>query len=275
MATEWFYTTNKQQMGPVSWKELLELAEVGILKPHDLIWTEGMDDWVKASNQKGLFANSGAEEAVSAGKKSSYTQPKPPPGRRTRRADDDEEEEDEEDDKEAKRKARKRAEARAKTSVGIKIGLILAAVVFVMLFLSCAGAVLLWLSFRGAGNNPPQKMDNPPMGNPPPKAGPRVQSYTVRNLFQDRIHEKRFNFQQGQKVVITSTNNLTFPNTDVDLRILRGNDQNPFAWDDRLPEQDRNCRVEFIVPATDSYVVRVVNLGPGMARTCDVRIEEH
>src|SRR6266852_1392226 len=106
MATEWFYTTNKRQMGPVSWKELLELAEGGILKPHDLVWTEGMDDWVKAINQKGLFANSGAEEAVSAGKKSSYTQPKPPPGRRTRRADDDEE--DEEDDNEAKRKARKR-----------------------------------------------------------------------------------------------------------------------------------------------------------------------
>ena len=27
MAVEWFYTTSKQQMGPISWKELLELAQ--------------------------------------------------------------------------------------------------------------------------------------------------------------------------------------------------------------------------------------------------------
>src|SRR5262249_18517438 len=133
MATEWFYTTNKQQMGPVSWKELLELAEVGILKPHDLVWTEGMNDWVKAINQKGLFADRRAEQGVSAGKSPSYPQPKPPLGGRTRRADDNDEEEDEEGHREAKRRARRREEARAKTSVGIKVGLILAAVVFVLL----------------------------------------------------------------------------------------------------------------------------------------------
>src|SRR6516162_1973433 len=112
MATEWFYTTNKQQMGPVSWKELLELAEVGILKPHDLVWAEGMDDWVKAINQKGLFADdAGAIEAT--GKKSSYPKAKPPPGRRTSRIDDDDED-DEEDEREAKRTNRKRQEARAR-----------------------------------------------------------------------------------------------------------------------------------------------------------------
>jgi hypothetical protein len=251
MATEWYYTTDKRQMGPVSWKELLELAEGGHLQPHDLVCTEGMDDWVKAINQKGLFADSGAEEAVSAGKKSSYTQPKPPPGRRTRRADDDEDE----DDNEAKRKARKRAEARAKTSVGIKIGLILAAVVFVLLFLSCGGSVLLWLSLRGGGD------------------GPRKENYTIFNLNQNAHNDRRFNFKQGQRVVITSTNQLSRQDTDVDLRIFRGNDAMPFAFDDRLPHQDRNCRVEFVVPANDSYRVVVVNLGPGMANRCDVAID--
>lgn len=249
MATEWFYTTNKQQMGPVSWKELLELAEVGILKPHDLVWTEGMGDWLKAINQKGLFADSGAGEVVSAGKKSSYTEPKPPPGRRTRRADEDD---DEEDPKEAKRKARKREEARAKTSVGIKVGLILAAVVFVLLLLACGGSLVLWLSLRGGD-------------------GPRRETYTIVNLNQK--DERRFNFKQGQRVVITVTNQLSRPDTDVDLFVFRGNDGGPFAFDRQLPQQNPNCRVEFVAPGNDSYRVVVVNLGPGMANRCDVVID--
>jgi hypothetical protein len=253
MATEWFYTTNKQQMGPVSWKELLELAEVGILKPHDLVWTEGMDEWVKAINQKGLFAD-GAEGIESTGKKSTYSKAKPPPGRRASRTDDDEDEE--EDDKEAKKKARKREEARAKTSVGIKIGLILAAVVFVLLVLACGGAVLIWLAVRGVGGD-----------------GPRKESYTIFNLNANGQNMKRFTFKQGQRVVITSTNQLSRPDTDVDLHIFRGNDANPIAVDVRLPHQDRNCRVEFVVPANDSYRILVVNLGPGVATRCDVAID--
>ena len=260
MATEWFYTTNKQQMGPVSWKELLELAEVGILKPHDLVWTEGMNDWVKAINQKGLFADVSAKEGVSAGKKPVYSQPKPPPGRRTPRADDDADEDDEEDYKAAKRKARKREEARAKTSVGIKVGLILAAVVFVLLVMACGGGVLLWLSLRGGGGG---------------GDGPRRETYTISNLNQGGENTRRFNFKQGQRVVITSTNQLSLPNTDVDLRVFRGNDVMPFVFDDRLPQQDRNCRVEFVVPGNDSYRVLVVNLGPGMAKRCDVMIDVH
>src|SRR2546421_607851 len=85
MATEWFYTTNKQEMGPVSWQELTELVQAGILKPHDLVWTEGMDDWVKAINQEGLFTDADGNEKVTA-KKSAYAPAaKPPPGRRTKR----------------------------------------------------------------------------------------------------------------------------------------------------------------------------------------------
>jgi hypothetical protein len=56
MAAEWFYTTNRRQMGPVSWRELRDLADAGVLKPHDLVWSEGMSDWIKAINQEGLFA---------------------------------------------------------------------------------------------------------------------------------------------------------------------------------------------------------------------------
>src|SRR5262245_42960063 len=118
MSTEWFYTTNKQQMGPVTWNELRELADGGILKPSDLVWTEGMAEWVKAINQSGLFAD--GDEARPQAKKAAYTEAKPPPGRRSKRTEE-EDEEDEEDEREQKRQARKRAQERTKMAVGLKI----------------------------------------------------------------------------------------------------------------------------------------------------------
>jgi hypothetical protein len=48
---EWYYTTNKQQMGPVSLEELRQLANNGVVQPADLVWREGMSDWVRASTQ--------------------------------------------------------------------------------------------------------------------------------------------------------------------------------------------------------------------------------
>jgi hypothetical protein len=55
MAAEWFYTTNRQQKGPVSWRELRDLADAGVLKPGDLIWCQGMPAWIKAGEQADLF----------------------------------------------------------------------------------------------------------------------------------------------------------------------------------------------------------------------------
>ena len=154
MSAEWFYTTNKQQMGPVTWDELRDLAEVGILKPHDMIWSEGMDEWVKAIQQSGLFADADAEVSASAtGKKrSSYADPKPPPGRRRRKIDD----EDEEDEKEAKRKARKREEDRAKMGIGFRVLLGIGAVVGLLLLGTCVcgGIALLTWGGKDGPNNP-------------------------------------------------------------------------------------------------------------------------
>jgi GYF domain 2 len=265
MSMEWYYTTNKQQMGPVSWDELRELAEVGILKPHDMVWSEGMDEWVKAINQSGLFAD-GDEAGVTASptgkKKSSYSESKPPPGRRTRKIDDDEE--DEEDEKEAKRKTRKREEERAKMGIGFRVFLGIGAVVGLLLLGTCVCGGLAYLTWGGRDGP-----NNPVAGNPPP--------YSVFNLPEKNFDDHRFTFTQGKRVVITCTNNLQFPNTDVDLRIFRGNNavpnEHPFAFDDRLPQQNPHCRVEFVVPATDIYRVRVVNLGPGKANRCDVVIQ--
>ena len=255
MAAEWFYTTKKQQMGPVSWMELRELVESGILKPHDMVWTEGMDEWVKAINQAGLFAD---DAGASVGrKKASYAETKPPPGRRKRRRDEEEDdEEDEEDEREEKRKARRRSEERAKMGVGLKVGLILGGGFLLLMFLGCGIGGLVWLSMRDGG-----------------EAGPGQHNFTVRNLPQGGSQERQFRFQQGRRVVITVNNTTQFPHTDVDLHLLRGiNGNDIVALDERLPMQDRNCRLDINIQATDTYRVRIVNLGPGMANSCVVNV---
>jgi hypothetical protein len=247
MAAEWYYTTNKQQMGPVSWMDLRELAENGILKPHDLVWTEGMDEWVKAVQQRGLFADGGESGRRSAAK--------PPPGRRGRRPVDNEvEEEDEDDERTSRKKARKHAVERTKMATGLKVGLILGGGFLLLMFLGCGVVGLVWLSMRDDG-------------------GPAHHNFTIRNLPQQRSEERQFRFQQGRRVVITVTNTTQFPNTDVDLHVLRGvNGNDIIAVDERLPMQDRHCRLDVNIPATDTYRIRVVNLGPGMANSCVVNI---
>jgi len=54
-AVEWFYAKDNKQLGPVSAAELKQLADAGTLRPDDLVWREGMDDWQPARKIKGLF----------------------------------------------------------------------------------------------------------------------------------------------------------------------------------------------------------------------------
>src|SRR4051812_28131737 len=108
MPAEWYYTTNKQQMGPVSWAELRELAQRGLLKPHDLVWTEGMAEWVKAVQEEGLFSEGGIEVVVTSDKRADYAAPRPAPKRRPREEREVDEDDGEEAARERKRRTRKR-----------------------------------------------------------------------------------------------------------------------------------------------------------------------
>ncbi|HZZ78329.1 MAG TPA: DUF4339 domain-containing protein [Gemmataceae bacterium] len=279
MPAEWYYTTNKQQMGPVSWAELRELAEVGILKPHDMVWSEGMDEWVKAINQSGLFADD--EEAVTADpkakKKPTYVDPpKPPPGRRTRKKEEEEEEED--DERESKRKARKREEDRAKMGVGVRVALGIGAVLGLLLLGACVCGGLFYMTL--GGDRPRPGPPPAPGPGPGPVAGGLVRDNFVWNNLNERFHnEKAYRFTAGKRVTITVTNTLTNPNTNVDLMVFRGGNANQnqnaaFQWDRRRPQEDRNCRLDFIVPANDTYWVRVANFGPGIVNSSAVSVIE-
>src|SRR5580765_5271310 len=64
---EWYYTRNKEPCGPVNSTQLKELAAQGELLPTDLVWKDGMTEWVSAATLKSLFAGPGAPTPVAHG----------------------------------------------------------------------------------------------------------------------------------------------------------------------------------------------------------------
>ena len=57
MSEQWYYTKGRQKVGPISADELKQLAASGQLSRTDLVWTDGMPEWIPAAKRKGLFAN--------------------------------------------------------------------------------------------------------------------------------------------------------------------------------------------------------------------------
>src|SRR5215210_3144639 len=55
MATQWFYSQYDKKYGPLTGKQMKELATVGLLHPDDLIWSAGFPDWKSAKLFLGLF----------------------------------------------------------------------------------------------------------------------------------------------------------------------------------------------------------------------------
>jgi hydrogenase large subunit len=43
---QWYYVHQGDRFGPVSEQALVELLQQGTLRPDDLVWTDGMADWV-------------------------------------------------------------------------------------------------------------------------------------------------------------------------------------------------------------------------------------
>jgi len=67
MASEWYYSNNGQPSpAPVSTAQLKQMAAAGQLLPTDMVWQEGMPNWVPAGSIKGLFGSprSSAEQPV-------------------------------------------------------------------------------------------------------------------------------------------------------------------------------------------------------------------
>ena len=77
MAQQWYWTQNGQRNGPVDTAELKELARSGRLRPTDMIWREGLPNWVSATQAKGLFQD---QTSVAGGIPASTPAPPMQPG---------------------------------------------------------------------------------------------------------------------------------------------------------------------------------------------------
>ncbi|WP_437206318.1 GYF domain-containing protein [Planctomicrobium sp. SH664] len=70
----WFYSRDGVQDGPVTLKRLRKLAREGTLKPDDLIWRDGMSEWVAAADEESLtFGTSKSGVVRDAGQSTGQT----------------------------------------------------------------------------------------------------------------------------------------------------------------------------------------------------------
>ena len=66
MAEAWYVGKNGNRTGPFTSPQVREMAATGALKPGDLLWKEGMSNWVQASTVKGLFETGRTSASVSS-----------------------------------------------------------------------------------------------------------------------------------------------------------------------------------------------------------------
>jgi hypothetical protein len=64
MSQEWHYAHGGVQKGPVTEPQLKALIALGQLLPNELVWRDGLAEWVKAGTVRELFSagHAGREE---------------------------------------------------------------------------------------------------------------------------------------------------------------------------------------------------------------------
>ena len=76
MNHQWYYAKNNQQSGPVTTEELKGLLANGTLdESKDLVWREGMPNWVAADQVPDLSLTNPAASATAVGPEPAAAQP--------------------------------------------------------------------------------------------------------------------------------------------------------------------------------------------------------
>lgn len=76
MSVEWYITQNGQQVGPVSPEQLQQMVGAGQVAATELVWCEGMPNWVTVAEVPGLTtAGSGAPASQAGGSTIGYYNP--------------------------------------------------------------------------------------------------------------------------------------------------------------------------------------------------------
>jgi hypothetical protein len=269
MAEAWFYGQNNQQHGPVSAERLRQLTGTGQVQPTDLVWKEGLADWVEARTVPELTAAALAAPAPPAAEfasQSTFVDPigdEEPPVRPWSR--------------------RLRREQPEGLGTGAKVALfgggalllILAIAVSLVIVFSRKDDATAQAGLKNPriapGQNAPQlermipggagpgmpgpggkPKPQPPGGLPPGNGGGGVNEFTM-TLGVNQWKDYRVNFKAGDRPVITVKNTTK---SDVDVFILDGTGKT-LAKDDA---DDPDCRIDFwVAPRTDAYTIRVWN----------------
>lgn len=77
MAHQWYYTKGDTKIGPVSAAELKRLAQNSELLPDDLVWREGLREWMAAKRIRGLFRDNDATDAAEPPAADTAEEPRP------------------------------------------------------------------------------------------------------------------------------------------------------------------------------------------------------
>ena len=62
--TRWYYAHGGKKFGPVTTRELRNLAMILQLGEHDMVWRKGMKEWVAADRVEGLFPEPGGRPGL-------------------------------------------------------------------------------------------------------------------------------------------------------------------------------------------------------------------
>lgn len=252
MADLWYYTSDGQQKEPVTKDELRQLAERGMLKPTDLVWTEGMSKWLKAGKVEGVMPD--PAQTRSAFRATPQSRPEAVPqtaiplaaeperAERTRDsrprddADDLDERprrersrerwEEDEDDFDDDRPRRRRPQ---KTGSGARVALIVGSIAGVVLLIGVVIAVIVMVS-GGSG-------------------GEGTRSFSLRTNEKANFNVR---FTKGKTVEVWVTSNDV---SDVDVFVFDAKNAR-VAFDDG-PSKD--CYVRFVPTETQKYRIEVWN----------------
>ena len=63
--SNWYYSNEGEQIGPVSGEVLQQLAAQGVINAQTSVWADGLEDWIPAGQVEGLIAGAPAEAAAS------------------------------------------------------------------------------------------------------------------------------------------------------------------------------------------------------------------
>lgn len=226
MAASWYFSDTREQKGPISFDELQRLVRAGRVLPSDLVWQDGMRNWIRADLVDGLFD-------------SVPTLPPPPTWQEpVPRAAPIEEDLEDTTDLNLSRGEPDEEPAtggiRLALIIGsISLGLIVTGLVFVLIFAKPGGS------------------------------GTNSERYTL-NLRPGQQEDRTFRLGQGEsvKINVATTPTDKFGMTDVDCDVF--DPMNINIASDHLPDKD--CFIQFPVHRGGIYRVRVRNLGPGSAR---------